>query len=1070
VGRTTQPSPKRQRQHLEQHVSSSSSSTSSSSSPSWSRPTLEPVDATTDSIAFQLVDSDYHTAFGGSGGRQAVARLFGVTMAGNSVMARVTGFLPFFYIPCWDTFDPQTDVASFVRGLEVALKDSGREKKLERYVHSAEVVERTSIWGYQFGAKGRFLKITLTLPSLCRVAAGLLDKGVSIAGVHRTFPTFESNLGFMMRFMVEHKVRGGAWVEVPKGTYHIFDPQTDIGNRLSNCQLEVELSHGDLVAHEPEGDWLKMAPLRILSFDIECAGRKGHFPTAEHDPVIQIANVLQVQGQAELLAKNVFALNTCSSIPGAKVYAFESERDLLEAWNDWFEVADCDILTGYNIVNFDIPYLLKRALTKVINSKRFGMLSRLSGEKCEIKKSSFSSKAYGNREDNSVAMPGRIQFDLLQIMRRDYKLRSYTLNAVSAHFLNTQKEDVHYSLITPLQQGDAESRKRLAIYCIKDAHLPIMLLNKLMCVINYIEMARVTGVPVNFLLSRGQQIKVISQLYRKCRDTKQIIPVRPRMSSDEKYEGATVLEPIKAFYKVPICTLDFASLYPSIMLAHNLCYSTFVTNPDRDVPRLEAQQIEYTKTPRGDYFVKESAKAGVLPEILDELLSARKNAKKLMKAAKKSGDTFKAAVLNGRQLALKISANSVYGFTGATVGQLPCLPISAGVTSFGREMIEKTKNVIETKYCMANGYASDSVVVYGDTDSVMIKFGQGVTDTVGQAINLGKEAADLVTAGFVRPIKLEFEKVYYPYLLMNKKRYAGLYWTGPDKWDMMDTKGIETVRRSTCLFAQAVITTTLNILLIDQSIPKVCAYVKKQIQSLLLNEVDLSQLVLSTSLSKTVDADDYTIKLAHSELAETMRKRDAATAPVLGDRVAYVVVQGMKKAKKFEKVEDPMYAMEHDVPTDHTFYLDKQLKQPLERILVPVIGEERFKTLFCGDHTRRIKQVSSATKVGGIRHFAKKQRTCVGCRCVIPPTMKLCGDMCDHCRENPVPLYLAQLEKVRAKEEQYTKLWTNCQRCQGSLHQDVLCSNNDCPVFYMRRQVQKDLQGASDKLEQFDLF
>lgn len=173
---------------------------------------------------------------------------------------------------------------------------------------------------------------------------------------------------------------------------------------------------------------------------------------------------------------------------------------------------------------------------------------------------------------------------------------------------------------------------------------------------------------------------------------------------------------------------------------------------------------------------------GILPEILENLLKARKRAKAMMKEEK---DPFRYKVLDGRQLALKMSANSVYGFTGAQVGKLPCLEISQSVTSFGRTMIEKTKQLVEAHYTIANGYPHDAKVIYGDTDSVMVKFG---VSTLDEAMKLGREAADFVTQTFVKPINLEFEKCYFPYLLISKKRYAGLYFTRPDKYDKMDCK------------------------------------------------------------------------------------------------------------------------------------------------------------------------------------------------------------------------------------------------------------------------------------------
>ncbi len=110
-------------------------------------------------------------------------------------------------------------------------------------------------------------------------------------------------------------------------------------------------------------------------------------------------------------------------------------------------------------------------------------------------------------------------------------------------------------------------------------------------------------------------------------------------------------------------------------------------------------------------------------------------------------------------------------------------------------MIQQTKALVLAKYNKENGYEYDSNVIYGDTDSVMVKFG---TPRIEEAMRLGKEAAAYVSTYFISPIKLEFEKVYCPYLLMNKKRYAGLYWSKPDKYDKMDCKGIETVRRDNC--------------------------------------------------------------------------------------------------------------------------------------------------------------------------------------------------------------------------------------------------------------------------------
>lgn len=595
-----------------------------------------------------------------------------------------------------------------------------------------------------------------------------------------------------------------SWVEVPQSKYDLIHD-----GRHSNCQIEAQVHYRDLIAHPNDGEWAKMAPLRILSFDIECAGRKGVFPEANQDPVIQIANVVTRYGESKPFVRNVFSLGTCSLIVNTQIFEFHDEATMLLAWRDFLEKVDPDVIIGYNIANFDFPYLLDRA--NHLKCHNFPFWSRLSNVKSKAKDTNFSSKQMGNRDTKATNTNGRLQLDLLQLVQRDHQLRSYTLNSVCAHFLNEQKEDVHHTMITELYNGTPESRRRLAVYCLKDAFLPQRLMDKLMCLVNYTEMARVTGVPFNYLLARGQQVKFISQLFRKALEQHLVIPNLKSDSNDEQYEGATVIEPTRGYYAVPIATLDFASLYPSIIQAHNLCYTTLLNKTSVEKLGL-VKDVDYIVTPNGDMFCTSKVRKGLLTQILEELLGARKRAKKELAI---ETDPFKKAVLNGRQLALKVSANSVYGITGATVGKLPCLAIASSTTSYGRQMIEKTKEEVEAKYTIANGYSYDAQVIYGDTDSVMVKFGP---KDLEEAMRLGEDAANYVSSKFIKPIKLEFEKIYFPYLLINKKRYAGLYWTNPVKYDKMDSKGIETVRRDNCRLVQNVIETILRKILIDQDV------------------------------------------------------------------------------------------------------------------------------------------------------------------------------------------------------------------------------------------------------------
>ncbi|KAL9067126.1 MAG: hypothetical protein Q9161_007118 [Pseudevernia consocians] len=1009
----------------------------------WDRPSLDDFDEERDSLCFQQIEAEEGTLHGG----RTTVKLFGVTETGHSVLLHVTDFLHYLYVAAPVNF-VKTDIDGFKAYLETQLAQH------QPVIHSVQMSMRENLFGFQGNQKSPYLKITVTDPKHINklrttIEGGNMNYKQMWKGVDGGILTFDS-IQYVLRFMIDTGVTGMSWVEAPRSKYHII-PHRD---RHSNCQIEAYVHYRDLIAHHNDGEWAKMAPLRILSFDIECAGRKGVFPEANQDPVIQIANVVTRYGEPKPFVRNVFCLDTCSLIVNTQIFEYGAEDKMLMAWRDFLEKVDPDVIIGYNIANFDFPYLLDRA--KHLKCTKFPYWTRLKSIQSHAKETNFSSKQMGNRDTKATNTNGRLQLDLLQLIQRDHQLRSYTLNSVCSHFLGEQKEDVHHTMITELFNGTPESRRRLAVYCLKDAFLPQRLMDKLMCLVNYTEMARVTGVPFNYLLARGQQVKFISQLFRKALEQNLVIPNLRSDASDEQYEGATVIEPTRGYYDVPIATLDFASLYPSIIQAHNLCYTTLLNKASVDKLHLVKDE-DYIVTPNGDMFCTSKIRKGLLTQILEELLGARKRAKKELAV---ETDTFKKAVLNGRQLALKISANSVYGITGATVGKLPCLAIASSTTSYGRQMIEKTKEEVEKRYTIANGYSHDAQVIYGDTDSVMVKFGPKELE---KAMDLGRDAATYVSDKFIKPIKLEFEKVYFPYLLINKKRYAGLYWTTPEKFDKMDSKGIETVRRDNCRLVQNVIETILHKILIDQDVQSAQDYVKDTISDLLQNKIDMSKLVITKALSKS----DYANKQAHVELADRMKKRDAGSAPTLGDRVAYVIVKGAGGAKNYERSEDPIFVLENNIPIDTKYYLDNQLAKPLGRIFDPILGEKKAGQLLTGEHTRSISV--AAPTLGGLMKFAKKTQTCMGCKKPLVGAEEMAGAVCSNCRPRTGELYTKTLTKVSELEIRFGRLWTQCQRCQGSLHNEVICSSKDCPIFYMRMKAKKDVEDAGKELTRFDL-
>ena len=240
------------------------------------------------------------------------------------------------------------------------------------------------------------------------------------------------------------------------------------------------------------------------------------------------------------------------------------------------------------------------------------------------------------------------------------------------------------------------------------------------------------------------------------------------------------------------------------------------------------------------------------------------------------------------------------------------------------------------------------------------------------------------------------------------------------------------------------------------------SYVKDTISELLQNRIDMSNLVITKALAK----EKYAAKQAHTELAERMRKRDLGSAPALGDRVAYVMVKGSAGSKGYEKSEDPIFVLENNLPIDTKYYLDNQLAKPLGRIFEPILGEQKAASLLTGEHTRSISV--AAPTMGGLMKFTQKTSTCMGCKKPLVSAEEKGGAVGEECRPRFGELYQKSLGKVAELEVRFARLWTQCQRCQGSMHNEVICSSRDCPIFYMRMKAKKDVEDAGKEMVRFD--
>jgi DNA polymerase delta subunit 1 len=804
-----------------------------------------------------------------------VIRMFGATNEGHTTAVHVHGFKPYMYAKIPEFILKKYDDAFIIKTFHTALESrlSMMETKVKSpLILKIEIVEASSIYGFDFNKKQKFLKITTCLPAIINKLRSLLTgHGLGKAppgGVQRrnavednkkvdmrihgplilfgtplNLECYECNIPFVMRYMIDNNLNGMEWFTMKGGKYDWATPNNKWACKpqyneaddtwetksfyTNYFSLEAHIWWEDIECHPyTDPKWSHNAPMRIFSWDIECQSlRPPEFPKADKDPIIDICFELQTSKFDKSVYRNCgFTWKDLDKVKDMNdAFVARDEKQMLEWICDLFRQTCWAFMTGWNVINFDLPFFSDRC--KILGVE-FGDIIGGMPESMRIEKKIFNSRASGARERNDISIPGGVMYDMHQVIQAAHKLPSYTLNFASGFFLKQQKDDVHHSDIGRLFCGTNAERAKLMHYCLQDTRLPTKMMAFLQKIVQHTEMVRVTGVTIDMLLKRGEGIKTLSQILRFCKDFEKLfvemtekykgknftfvkihllVPWHPEGKRQEgiQYEGATVLEPKRGFYAELIATLDFNSLYPSIMIAYNLCYSTVLLDgahkllDPNDYYTFHYDSEDKTKVA---YFVKPHIRKGVVPLILQKLLDARKVAKGDMAAAKKEKIKYQEAaaaakaagdkkaeteanekaifyaeleqIMDGRQNALKISANAIYGFFSAYM--LFLMQVGAVVTYLGRMHIEQTKKFIEKYSTPENGFEQPVNIIYGDTDSVMMKMnvkinkaspGEDIRKALKLALKLEKmcnTAMDDDKPGqkmYPDPMKIELEKV-----------------------------------------------------------------------------------------------------------------------------------------------------------------------------------------------------------------------------------------------------------------------------------------------------------------------
>ncbi|KIM43285.1 hypothetical protein M413DRAFT_444100 [Hebeloma cylindrosporum] len=462
----------------------------------WARPPVMELAAARHIITFQSIDIRESI----SNSNISEIHLFGVTKSGHSILVRVLDFEHYFYYPAPEGLS-KDDMGPIRDYLNDVLQEGSS------IISSIDLEDQSTS---PDGKPIPFMKISLSDHRQIRRVKGIFTSGSCEYRDLFTGPelSFEASVPYFLRFSLDTEIAAMAWLKIPPGKYEIVAPE----RMVSCCQLEVAVKVENLLLCSTVDNREKYAPLRILSFDIECdvpISDDNRFSDPRCNSIIQIGNMVSQYGQSTPFIRNAFTLGTCSPISGTTVFSFEEESPLLMAWQKFFLEVDPDIVIGYNITQFDIPYLLNRA--RALGLRHFPFFGRIKSLPQRLKK----------RQPNWLECPGyegRLVLDVFHHIRENHPglpgEGAYKLNGVSQHFLGQRKEDIDYKQIPILQSGSADDRRDLAIYCLKDVYLPLLLLSKLNCFEKEVKAAKDANLPFN-VLRTGRTLKDVA---KRCAD------------------------------------------------------------------------------------------------------------------------------------------------------------------------------------------------------------------------------------------------------------------------------------------------------------------------------------------------------------------------------------------------------------------------------------------------------------------------------------------------------------------------------------------------------------------------
>lgn len=992
-------------------------------------------------------------------GEQMVALMYGVDEFGEDVCMNAVGIRPYFYIEVGGRRESETLSHRTMNALHEYL---GLGHHYNVGV-SAEVVSREGLYfaNYDVNTKTRkkFAVVKVSAPTKTRLnriywkIASVNSEPFRVGTQYVELIVHEhSRVDHLMQFRSAKDLPAAGWVTASRVKTCVV-----AASRHSTCRHEF-LCRAQDICKTPEDEVpCPVPPFTVVVFDFETYSSDWSRISDSHKETDEIFQVSFASNKGDRVVVVSRPVDRDTVRPGIRVIEVQSEKEILEAFPRIMRELNPHFISGYNIFGFDFPYLSDRATLHDIHDLvfTFGRVPH----PAQMKHTEWDSKGRGVQDYRYPAAEGRVVLDLLVYVKKTYtNLHSYKLDSVATALVNASKDpfthrDIFRSYAGVDQQGRPLSPRDQALlmttclnYCMQDSDLTLRIFTSQCTDLVMVQTALVSNTDMNRIATGGEAILNFNLIYKYCTEHGILVENKDLYDRLQNYiySGATILEPEAGIHE-NVVSFDFAALYPSVLRAYNIDYTTLVDEedasagliPDEDCHVVEWEQhqgcdhdpvmiqrkavedrrtslmeamslIRLRKVPVKDVARRLLKKAelqklnseklkatedlkkycktkyvicqkfrfrylkyyvGVVPTTVVNLLTARKRIKKRMEELlaewTRGGATLtpeqqrELDVLDKRQLAFKVTANSMFGVMGARTGQLTFMPGAISTTACGRACIRKMIDLFHTRY--------NARVIYGDTDSNYVIMNPSTYSTPDELWTLCGRIAKEISADFPEAINLEFENaIYSKFLIPKKKKYMHRkIGRNGEVLNPLHTKGSCLVRRDTFEFMRKCFKDLVMMVFDgDDSVESVRDFIGQRLRLLYSHSVPAQDLVLTKSVKTLTPPEDYMLdskgvcyvgayairkvpeglspetaweKLVpllpeHAAVAYSLQKRGAEVS--CGSRIEYVYVEPLNAGdSRVSQQVESVYYLDRGLREIHVDKYVARLRQPIEQIL-----------------------------------------------------------------------------------------------------------------------------------------